>query len=196
MKGNKLIVRRLVAGVLLIVTALWAFYDTTVFGRLLAFYRGTNMEMVVQSEEGLVIMSGILGLIVGIVYVSTSKRRPVKWLEYTITGVAIVFLLLSQTVVDLLTGGIVSAIRWPVFLFIVVGLPLKNGYKDMPFASKKASSITDVVSDHGPAETGSNKNDKTNMIDDADLRKLKKLLDDGIISEQEFNAKKKQLLGL
>ncbi|BAN72084.1 SHOCT domain-containing protein [Lacticaseibacillus paracasei] len=196
MKENKLIVRRLVAGVLLIVTALWAFYDTTVFGRLLAFYRGTNMEMVVQSEEGLVIMSGILGLIVGIVYVSTSKRRPVKWLEYTITGVAIVFLLLSQTAVDLLTGGIVSAIRWLVFLFIVVGLPLKNGYKDMPFASKKASSITDVVSDHGPAETGSNKNDKTNMIDDADLRKLKKLLDDGIISEQEFNAKKKQLLGL
>ncbi|MFT8866141.1 MAG: SHOCT domain-containing protein [Lacticaseibacillus paracasei] len=196
MKKNKLIVRRLVAGVLLIVTALWAFYDTAVFGRLLAFYRGTNMEMVVQSEEGLVIMSGILGLIVGIVYISTSKRRPVKWLEYTITGVAIVFLLLSQTAVDLLAGGIVSVIRWLIFLFVGVGLPLKNGYKDMPFASKKASSITDVVSDHDLAETGSNKNDKTNMIDDTDLRKLKKLLDDGIISEQEFNAKKKQLLGL
>lgn len=141
MKENKLIVRRLVAGVLLIVAALWAFYDTNVFGRLLVFYKGTNMEVTVQSEEGLVVMSGILGMIVGIIYVSTSKRRPVKWLEYTITGVAIVFLLISQSAVDLIAGGIVSSIRWLVFLFIAVGLPFKNGYKDMPFVSKKNTSV-------------------------------------------------------
>lgn len=141
MKENKLIVRRLVAGVLLIVAALWAFYDTNVFGRLLVFYKGTNMEVTVQSEEGLVVMSGILGMIVGIIYVSTSKRRPVKWLEYTITGVAIVFLLISQSAVDLIAGGIVSSIRWLVFLFIAVGLPFKNGYKDMPFVSKKKTSV-------------------------------------------------------
>ncbi|MDC6274347.1 hypothetical protein QYI97_13445 [Lacticaseibacillus paracasei] len=141
MKENKLIVRRLVAGVLLIVAALWAFYDTNVFGRLLVFYKGTNMEVTVQSEEGLVVMSGILGMIIGIIYVSTSKRRPVKWLEYTITGVAIVFLLISQSAVDLIAGGIVSSIRWLVFLFIAVGLPFKNGYKDMPFVSKKNTSV-------------------------------------------------------
>lgn len=141
MKENKLIVRRLVAGVLLIVAALWAFYDTNVFGRLLVFYKGTNMDVTVQSEEGLVVMSGILGMIVGIIYVSTSKRRPVKWLEYTITGVAIVFLLISQSAVDLIAGGIVSSIRWLVFLFIAVGLPFKNGYKDMSFVSKKNTSV-------------------------------------------------------
>ncbi|CAD7483784.1 hypothetical protein [Lacticaseibacillus paracasei] len=141
MKENKLIVRRLVAGVLLIVAALWAFYDTNVFGRLLVFYKGTNMEVTVQSEEGLVVMSGILGMIVGIIYVSTSKRRPVKWLEYTITGVAIVFLLISQSAVDLIAGGIVSSIRWLVFLLIAVGLPFKNGYKDMSFVSKKNTSV-------------------------------------------------------
>lgn len=141
MKENKLIVRRLVAGVLLIVAALWAFYDTNVFGRLLVFYKGTNMEVTVQSEEGLVVMSGILGMIIGIIYVSTSKRRPVKWLEYTITGVAIVFLLISQSAVDLIAGGMVSSIRWLVFLFIAVGLPFKNGYKDMPFVSKKNTSV-------------------------------------------------------
>lgn len=42
-----------------------------------------------------------------------------------------------------------------------------------------------------------NSNAKTSVVSNADeIRKFKKLMDDGIITRAEFNAKKKQLLGL
>ena len=54
--------------------------------------------------------------------------------------------------------------------------------------------INDLLIDRQNKENFSNSNNNTDTIDQ--LKKYKNLLDDGVITQEEFDAKKKQLLGL
>lgn len=185
---NKLIVRRLVAGILLLVMAIVSFYEATSIMKdaeeLQSVVDSSTMARI-QGAGGVMVMMGLWGIVIGIIYTATCKIRPRKWLEWTIIGVDLVVFFLTATEVDLISTGLVSIIRWVVFILVAVGAPLKYGYTDMPWATK-----ADRAKQTPPTSTPLTDNTAEQIT------KLKSLLDSGALTQDEFDAKKKQLLNL
>lgn len=74
------------------------------------------------------------------------------------------------------------------------GIVYKAGIES---AEKIASALEIIVKENETANSGQHENSQSSGSDAADeIRKFKGLLDDGIITQEEFDAKKKQLLGL
>jgi len=65
-------------------------------------------------------------------------------------------------------------------------------FNDIETATKVSNELTNAIEESKSAKNGAN-NAATAMDE---LKKLKELLDMGIVSQEEFDAKKKQLLGL
>lgn len=80
------------------------------------------------------------------------------------------------------------------------GKPVKVSDIEYKTALEKANTLMaqlDLLIDTTKAETAVSVNQEVNTLSAADeIRKYKALWDDGIISEEEFNLKKKELLGL
>lgn len=185
---NKLIARRLIAGIFLIIATVPMFIESM---RVIN-YSGTLY--IPKSAEPLGaggVFLSILSLAVGIFFCVTCKRRPVKWQEYTLAIIGVVFFvilgLLSHQ--DYYTD--LTIWRWLFVILMCLGLPLKNGFKDMPFESKTRKEVTEKVEPTEPIKKEEFANSSTK-----ELRDLKKLLDDGIITQEDFDKKKKQILKL
>lgn len=68
-------------------------------------------------------------------------------------------------------------------------------YKTMQSSAQSCISALDIIADQNSTEEMSNLESET--VSSADeILKFKNLLDAGIITQEEFEAKKKQLLGL
>ncbi|KGH66820.1 hypothetical protein X291_02305 [Oenococcus oeni IOEB_C23] len=128
MREKKLIVRRLVSGILNIVIGLVIFI--------------TGMFWIMNYGQSIVGNSlanvGFFGLVQGIIYVSTCKAYPRKWLE-VLLGVYAAFNVLRPFFVtvtnSLFNVAIVAAL---IFFIYVIGAPLtKTGYSDMPYFTKE-----------------------------------------------------------
>lgn len=165
-----MIKRRLVGGILLLVLALFEAF----------LFIGYCMEYLSYSQlSDAVFMSrylffGIWAIVLGIIYIVTCKRRPVKWQEITLEVVSAVLLLFtySSAVTNMPEN---TLFIWVVFVQLVLqaaGLPGKNGFKDYPY----------VVKDQGHDSQSIDK-----------LTKLKELLDSGAITQEEFDQEKKKI---
>ncbi|MFT8493533.1 MAG: SHOCT domain-containing protein [Liquorilactobacillus nagelii] len=178
---NKIIVRRLIAGILLILMSIYCIYESNQLNRV----GSTNLST--SAGAGYVI--GAYSFIVGVIFIATCKTRPVEWFEYTIVGIGVI-LLIAVTVsapqkyfVDL------KFFSLGLIIFMALGLPFKNGFNGMPFTSK-------IENDDSENAKDINSSKRYISDDSAKLRELKQLLDDGIITQAEFDAKKKQILGI
>lgn len=165
---KKLITRRMVSGIINIVLGIFLFsigaFDITNYGQSIL---GDSLANI-----------GFFGLVQGIIYVSTCKTYPHKWLEIVL-GIYVLLDLIRPLIVsfsnNLSNAGVAGVI---VLIVYAIGAPWsKKGYPDMPYVQKKSS-----------------KNENDQSLEQ--LTQLKKLLDSGVITKKEFEAKKKQILGL
>ena len=69
-----------------------------------------------------------------------------------------------------------------------------NSYKITQLTSGDAKKLVQSVQEQADKKTFSNSQTVYSSADE--IAKFKKLLDDGVITQEEFDAKKKQLLGL
>ena len=118
-----------------------------------------------------------LALVVGIIFLATCKKQPVKWFEYTLLVVILLFQpIVSRGLID--RGPLVFDGKLFVFTSIIqfccylLGAPGKKGFKDFPFKSK----------DDAHSEKSIDK-----------LTKIKELLDSGAITQEEFDQEKKKI---
>lgn len=192
MENNKpIIVRRLISGISLIVLSLYSFYRSYVFYNVPKKYSDIMdtklIKFMIRNSNGLFIF-GVLILVIGILFAFTSNKQPLKWLEYSI---AIVYFLVNA-ICGFVTGSELAPITKIIallgFLMFTLGLPFKNGFKNMPF---KASKDNENQSSKTP-----NKISVNDQSDLNDLVKLKELLDSGIITQDDFNKKKKKILNI
>ena len=116
----------------------------------------------------------VLALAVGIIFLATCKKQPVKWFEYTLFGVMIVFYLLIVYMAPNAgaEGGLFGFTATIQFICYAVGVPGSKGFKDYPY----------VVKDQGHDSQSIEK-----------LTKLKELLDSGAITQEEFDQEKKKI---
>ncbi|GAJ27540.1 hypothetical protein JCM15457_2543 [Liquorilactobacillus sucicola DSM 21376 = JCM 15457] len=192
--NNKLIVRRLVSGILLLVVSVYTFYRSYVFYGVPAKFPNIMDKELKASMNGngnALLISGITVLIIGIYFICTCNQRPYRWIENTIVF-GYIFIQFFCSYLIGVTGGTLEPISKELLglsLFIIaVGLPFKHGFKDMPFVKKG-----EIIS----KQKKENSSQEIPVISEArQLRELKKLLDDGIITQEEFNAKKKKVLGI
>ncbi|MFT8558216.1 SHOCT domain-containing protein [Liquorilactobacillus hordei] len=197
---DKLIIRRLIAGILLFVFAIIAWQESY----RVAAYAGTlYIPKSAQGAGGTGLILAILAGIIGVIYAVTCNKRPVKWLEWAICIVAIIITLLAATENTKYYPDL-NLFRWSFIILVILGLPLKKGFKDMPFEEKKdAKNIEENTNNNSsnvitePLVNNTNdpiRPEKNSDIND--LRDLKKLLDEGIITQDDFDTKKKQILKL
>lgn len=189
---NKLIVRRLISGILVLICALIAIYDSTFYlgssnYDYLAKYAGKEAANISMMTGMAFVVFAIYLIIVGVVFISTSKRRPKKIIEYGIViawfGVTFIMGVISYRQFP----GLLKNILTLSFIALVIGLPFKHGYKNMPFVGEDNRLPEKEVKTSGSIMSTSEGNQ---------LIELKKLMDDGIITQEEFNAKKKKILGI
>lgn len=195
---NRVIVRRLVAGILLIILALYTFYRSYVFSTVPEKYNAimdTELKNEMNGNSNALFVFGILILTIGIIFSLTSNKRPHKWIE---NSLALAFVLISMAC-GILAGGVVAPISKQLsvlaFFLVILGLTWsKKGFKGMPFIKKGEAVVEAKTNPAVPTEV-SNKQ-ATIKGSSTELRELKKLLDDGILTQEEFDAKKKKILGL
>lgn len=165
-----IIKRRLVSGILLLVMVLFDLFMT--FGYFTAYSVEGGVLNALSGTRYL--FFGIWAIILGIIYIVTCKRRPVKWQEITLQVVTIVLMLLTYS--SIAVGKPDNAIfLWTEFIHIVlqvIGAPGKNGFKEYPYVVTVTGNDSQAI-------------DK--------LAKLKKLLDSGAITQEEFDQEKKKI---
>lgn len=172
-----MIKRRLVGGILLLVIAAFELLMFT------GYCERANGDAVIDDAVSYVkdmrlatsyIIFAVLAIIVGIIFVSTCKRQPTKWFEYTLLAV----MLLAMAVIPYMAantgteGGLFGFTATIQGLCYAVGAPTRKGFKDFPFKSK----------DDAHSEKSIDK-----------LTKLKDLLDSGAITQEEFDQEKKKI---
>lgn len=172
-----MIKRRLVGGILLLVVAGFELLMFT------GYCERANGDAVIDDAVSYAkdmrlavsyIIFAVLAIIVGIIFVSTCKRQPVKWFEYTL----LVVMLLAMAVIPYMApntgteGGLFGFVATIELLCYAVGAPTRKGFKDFPFKSK----------DDAHSEKSIDK-----------LTKLKELLDSGAITQEEFDQEKKKI---
>lgn len=162
--------RRLVSGILLLVMALFDLF--MFFGYYTAY--SIDGRMVNAALMAKYLLFGVLAIVVGVIYIVTCKRRPIKWQEMTLQVVAILLMLFTYS--SVLAGN--PDYKFSTWLFLAqmllqaIGAPGKNGFKGYPYATK----------DQGHDSQSIEK-----------LTKLKELLDSGAITQEEFDQEKKKI---
>lgn len=172
-----MIKRRLVGGILLLVVAGFELLMFT------GYCERANGDAVIDDAVSYAkdmrlavsyIIFAVLAIIVGIIFVSTCKRQPVKWFEYTLLAI----MLLAMAIIPYMApntgneGGLFGFVATVQGLCYAVGAPTRKGFKDFPFKSK----------DDAHSEKSIDK-----------LTKLKELLDSGAITQEEFDQEKKKI---
>lgn len=179
---NKLIPRRLIAGIILLLLSIFELvesYHVSAYGQMI------NND-VYNSEGGLGMIIGAIAFVVALVFIFTSKSRPKKWVEITLAifivlGIVFNQLITNSTFIDLPFFG------WINVIISCFAFPWsRKGYKDMPYISKNEKNEQKL------AESTT----QVSPTDADEIGKYKKLLDDGAITQEEFEAKKKQLLNI
>lgn len=179
---NKLIPRRLIAGIILLLLSIFELvesYHVSAYGQMI-----NNISY--KSEGGVGLISGSIIFVVSLIFIFTSKSRPKKWVE-TVLGLLaaisciIIIITDPKLYVDLILYG------WANVVIACIALPWsKKGYKGMPYISKNEKNEQKL------AESTT----QVSPTDADEIGKYKKLLDDGAITQEEFEAKKKQLLNI
>lgn len=171
-----MIKRRLVGGILSLLISFWelfAFYGYAQW----AMGDKVIKNMEAYNHDGALATSyfvyGLLALIVGIVYVSTCKKQPIKWVEWTLAGItlfvyAFIFISIPKAGSE---GSLFTFTTILQLAFYAIGAPTTKGYKNFPFAKK-------------------DDNDESTI---EKLGKLKGLLDSGAITQEEFDKEKKKI---
>lgn len=182
---KELILRRLIAGIALILVAAYTIYLGI-----------TYSSMGVQSGYGELTSLGgdlaILGsgnLIAGIILVSTSYMFPKKWIDYIV--IALSCFSGTLCLVEFPQSEFTNGFHWALLIICIVSLLVaipwsKNGYPNMPYQSTSSNSPQ--------MKTKNNTNNSYDYTEE--IAKLKNLLDDNAITQEEYDAKKKQLLDL
>ncbi|MBW9308887.1 SHOCT domain-containing protein [Lactobacillus delbrueckii] len=176
-----MIKRRLVGGILSLVVACWELFMAYYYHRMYLFFAGVTDPSeirVLNTYKGLFFCYSLyagLALVVGIIFLATCNKQPVKWFEYTL----FVVMLLSQPIISrVMAPNVGTEIRLFAFTAIIqfccylLGAPGAKGFKDFPFKSK----------DDAHSEKSIDK-----------LTKLKELLDSGAITQEEFDQEKKKI---
>lgn len=130
------------------------------------------------------IILGIGGIVSGIIFIFTSKHMPKRWVDYFASIFCTVCLIIVLTEFPRFGAG---PINWLIFIAIlaclIYALPFsKTGYKNYHYSNVEASH--------------SEKNNSTANSNLKEIKELKSLLDDGAITQEEYDKKKKQLLNL
>ncbi|MDN7145307.1 SHOCT domain-containing protein [Liquorilactobacillus mali] len=184
---NKIIVRRLVAGILLMLLAVVIYSETNEISRISALSSSNEFNAVVGAGYILAIFAAIIGVFFSV----TCKTRPKKWIEYSLSAFAIILMLLISLTDNLYLFKDLGLFRWGFIILVALGLPSKNGFKNMPFVSKKeAVTIDQPINNNDEIKSAPVKDTSS------ELRELKKLFEDDVITQEEFDAKKKQILKL
>lgn len=169
--NNKLIVRRLVSGILLIVLAVLSFVVSNM---------NANLSLITHEDISALIgvyrILAIFSLAVGVFFCASCKMRPKKWVEYTISILAIILFILIPTTEYYSSSAYLMIFQWAFLIIMIVGLPTKKGFKDMPFQKKNENNLKTTT--------------------EKQLSDLKELLDDGTITQEEYEAKRKKILGI
>lgn len=176
---NKLIIRRLIAGIILLILSVFELiesYHVATFGQAIR-----NNEF--NSEGGVGLIIGAIAFIVALVFIFTSKSHPKKWAEIAL-AIVIALGFLSVMITSHKDFSDLPVFAWLNLIIACIAFPWsKKGYKGMPYVSKNEQTIT------------KEKLDSSNDVAD-EIAKYKKLADNGTITQEEFEAKKKQLLNL
>ncbi|MFT8361452.1 MAG: SHOCT domain-containing protein [Liquorilactobacillus satsumensis] len=190
---NKIIIRRLIAGILLIMMAAFCVYEAFT---VINFGQEYNIQKMISAGGGGIVI-GIFAFIVGLIFIVTSKTRPIKTVEYSISVLGVVIFIFTGLInrgrffIDL------PYFRWGLLLLMSLGLPFKNGFKDMPFISESEAKKKTVPVKQPVKKTVVQAVKEPSKNEDlSQLVELKKLLDSGVITKKDFDAKKKQILGL
>ena len=165
-----MIKRRLVGGILLLVLSL---FELLLFITYCVEYLNySQLTDAVFMSKYLVFM--IWSIVLGIIYIATCKRRPVKWQEVTLECItpALTLFTYSSLIAYLPAYDLFRLVLFFLIIFQCLCLPGKNGFKDFPFKSK----------DDAHSEKSLDK-----------LTKLKELLDSGAITQEEFDQEKKKI---
>ncbi|MFT8413044.1 MAG: SHOCT domain-containing protein [Oenococcus oeni] len=186
---NKIILRRLIAGILLILISIYCLYESY---QVATWGQKFNISKMINAGGGGYLIA-IFGFIIGLIFTFTARTRPVKWLEYSIAAIeVIIFVIVGNISIGQYFSDL-HIFQWGFFILVMLGLPFKQGFKDMPFVSK-----SDAKKETAPIKQQVKKTIKEPVKNEdlSQLVELKKLLDSGVIAQADFDAKKKQLLGL
>ncbi len=146
-----MIKRRLVGGILSLVVACWELFKAYDFYQMYLSLRDGDLGLPDQTVIRLLnntqklfssyLFYAGLALVVGIIFLATCKKQPVKWFDYTLFGVMLFFLFLLP-IVYLATER--SEFAYSLFAYTAIiqfccyllGAPGAKGFKDFPFKSK------------------------------------------------------------
>lgn len=175
---NKLIVRRLIAGIFLILFAILVMSESLKMANVSSLLGG-NSERAIMVAAGSGMILSIFAGITGVIYSATCKIHPNKIIEYVIVivDIFIIFFVSTNQYASYYKDLIIF--QFAFALFIVIGAPYKNGYKGMPFKKSNKKSPAAGV------------NTTRQQLND-----LKEMLDDGTITQKEYDAKRKKILDI
>lgn len=179
-----MIKRRLIGGILSLVVACWelfmAYYYYQSYHQLYLYLGGSTTDvepsviLMLKMYKGLFysyLFYAGLALVVGIIFLATCKKQPVKWFEYTLFGVVLVLMPIFYRPSNADTWLFAFTVIIQFFCYLL-GAPGAKGFKDFPFKSKEDAHSEKSL-------------DK--------LTKLKELLDSGAITQEEFDQEKKKI---
>lgn len=195
MGENKLIVRRLIAGILLILFAFLVMTESFDLYNIGASFNN-NTKLIAASGSGMLL--AFAAGVSGVIYAATCKIRPIKGIELTMFIINCSVLGLVKT--NQYIGYFKDMGLFELIFLILLALasPYKKGYKDMPF--KKFNDKAPNGSDTSAASKSSDINTVPNSSDvtltKKELSELKELLNDGTITQEEYDAKRKKILGI
>lgn len=180
-----MIKRRLVGGILSLVVACWelfmAYYYYQSYHQLYLYLGGSTTDVEPSVISMLKMYKGLsisylfyagLALVVGIIFLVTCKKQPVKWFEYTLFVVVLVLMPIFYRGSNADTWLFAFTAIIQFFCYFLGAPNLKKGFKDFPFKSKEDAHSEKSI-------------DK--------LNKLKELLDSGAITQEEFDQEKKKI---
>lgn len=168
--------RRLIPGIVMLIFGLYIAYcgvNASVIGSRL----GVERAVALGGDD---VFLGLAGIVSGIVLICTHKKMPKRWVDYTIAIFSAICFIICLTEFPRFGAG---PLNWVTFIVIlaclIYALPWsKDGYKNYHYPNSNAKL---------------NASAESNL---EDIEKLKKLLDNGAITQDEYNKKKKQLLNL
>lgn len=177
-------VRRVIVGALQLLLAFFIYDEAESASRLYAFANSDSGSMAAASG----IMLAAACAVTGLIFIITNKQNK-RWIYWTISIITAVMFLISLTSASSYFKDL-TVFAWAYIILSAIGV--------FRFGKQKPTneSGSDVPAE--PDESENNKNGQQSSSSDSsdELRNLKKLLDEGVITQDEFDAKKKQLLGI